>query len=101
MVIDGKYYTDKQKQVPINLCTIDHLESKWHPRRGKDPQIRRDKKLVAACTRCNGLRDKRMLMDIPLVIRHQAASGGRVAELRRTYEAELLPIVEKHNARSR
>jgi hypothetical protein len=88
----------KCKEHPNDMCTIDHLEPRWHPMRGKfDGQLRK----VAACYKCNNERDRQQLMLIPQELLNEAAgNGGRKAiELAKEYAdllSPLFPVITGH-----
>jgi len=85
----------KVKHRPPNMCTLDHLEPRWHPLRGKFPGHRR---IVAACDKCNGERDRQQLAQIPReLVRLSASDGVRARELVKLHAdalRQLFPVIE-------
>lgn len=79
----------RERNLPRNLCTLDHLEPRWHPDRGKHPGALR---VVAACLECNNKRDRELVRQIPREILHEASRGARAQVLVSTHEKELAAI---------
>ena len=79
----------RERNLPQNLCTLDHLEPRWHPERGKYPGALR---VVASCLACNNKRDRELVSKIPREILHRASRGERARELVNTHQKELAAI---------
>lgn len=70
------------KKVPPDMCTVDHLESRWHPKRGTFGWG--TYRHVAACNRCNNERDKAELAAMPKeLLRAASQRTAKVPELLR------------------
>jgi len=86
------------KPAPPDLCTIDHLEPKFHPQRGTfagKMVLRR----VAACRKCNNERDKEQQAKIPRHIIQKASHQGiKARQLARMHADELkeaMPLLQR------
>jgi hypothetical protein len=78
------------KEPPDDMCTLDHLEPRWHPKRGT---FNGHMRIVAACRKCNNVRDKEQLRLIPPELLRAAGSGSMSArELALQHAQELAPI---------
>lgn len=80
----------KVKNPPDNMCTIEHLESRWHPERGNfNGSFRK----VAACLKCNNDRDAKQLATIPRELLDSTKYRGiKARELVRNHVDKLRPL---------
>lgn len=78
-----------KKKFPPEMCTIDHLEPRWHPQRG---QFNGEPRLVAACLKCNNERDRQQHAQLPRELIHAAAAGAKARDLAREYQDEISHI---------
>lgn len=76
-----------KKPPPPNACTIEHLESRWHPKRGTVGWG--SNRLVAACWKCNNDRDKAEVAAIPKELIAKAARGMPAREVASQHAREL------------
>jgi hypothetical protein len=75
----GTFIPASGKRPPPDLCTMEHLDDRWDPMRGKYPgQFRR----VAACLACNNGRNTARLKELPIEVLW-AASGSPKRRLER------------------
>lgn len=80
----------KLRPVPLDMCTIDHLDPKWHPLRGKfNGELRK----VVACNACNSARDQAQLRAVPVILLRAAAERGIKAPLLARAHASILAQV--------
>lgn len=77
-------------KIPLEMCTLDHLEPRWHPLRGK--LAHQGWRLVAACHRCNGERDREQLKLVPPELLQKAAAGHKPIELAKAHAELLHPV---------
>ena len=85
----------KMKQQPPDMCTIDHLEPRWHPERGNfNGSLRK----VAACMKCNNDRDRQQLAAIPVELLKVAAEQGirapTIAQQHADKLRSIFPLIE-------
>lgn len=74
MVMPDPTRIRRHRALPGNLATIDHLDHKFSPERGKHPgEYRR----VLACKRCNELRGQLMQQMQPIEFLRAQAKGSR------------------------
>lgn len=79
---------------PKDMCTLDHLEPRWHPERGTHAGNYR---LVAACFKCNNTRDQELHRLIPRELLHRASAGERPIHLAAANASRLAPLFPASN----
>jgi hypothetical protein len=79
----------KMRYMPPEMCTLDHLEPRWHPERG---QHESDLRIVAACLKCNNGRDRELLKQIPPELVRKASQGHKPTKLAKEYAKILAPL---------
>lgn len=68
-------YGDQQQKARPDECTLEHLDSRLDPERGKHSGKRR---IVAACRRCNHARGEAQVAALPLEeLRRRSALGAQ------------------------
>lgn len=77
------------RSIPPDMCTLDHLDPRWHPQRGTRASGRR---IVAACWACNNERDKQLHRQIPRELLHRAAMGNKAITVAKEHAEQLLPL---------
>ena len=81
----------RAKKLPHDMCTIDHLEPRWHPERGRYEGAG-DFRLVAACLKCNNERDRELHKLIPRELLHKASMGHKPIILAKEHADVLAPL---------